>query len=141
MLNRLLYSTHCCAQHITVLGTLLFSTHYNAQHIIVFNTMLCSTYYCTQHITVFNTLQYSTHYCIQLITVLNTLLYSTHCCTPHFTLTMELSVLRKIPISFSFRFHSSPPYRVAGLRPLIYTAFFIFRGSLFPCNNYSFISQ
>ena len=36
-------------------------------------------------------------------------------CTPHIALTMDLSVLRKIPISLSFKRHASLRYSIAGL--------------------------
>ena len=37
-------------------------------------------------------------------------------CTPHIAHTMDLSFLRKIPFSLSFRHHASPPCSIAGLR-------------------------
>ena len=36
-------------------------------------------------------------------------------CTPHIALTIDLSVLHKIPISLSFRHHTSLPCSIAGL--------------------------
>ena len=36
-------------------------------------------------------------------------------CTPHITLTVDLSVLRKIPISLSFNHHASLKYSIASL--------------------------
>ena len=41
--------------------------------------------------------------------------FSILCCTPHITLITDLSVLRKIPISLSYRCHASLPFCIAGL--------------------------
>ena len=51
--------------------------------------------------------------------------------TPHIFLTMALSVLCQIPISFWPRDHVSPPWSIADLTQLLYTIHLILKGNFF----------
>ena len=55
--------------------------------------------------------------------------------TPHIDLTIALSVLLKISISFSLKHHVSLPCNIADLTQLRYTIPFIFKENLLPSNN------
>ena len=56
-------------------------------------------------------------------------------CTPNGALSMDLSIIRKIPISLSFRHHASLPYNIAGLTQLSQTAPFSLRANLLQYSN------
>ena len=55
--------------------------------------------------------------------------------TPHIDLTIALSVLLKITVSFSLKHHVSLPCNIADLTQLRYTIPFIFKENLLPSNN------